>query len=326
MKPTDGKSRIQERARLSLLLLFCVYPLFRVNTAFARPPEEAEFSATSVLGEDIADWVDGLEKRPQSVGVFSVRVNQPLEQDYANIVEAELLKNLARNGFNNVISCTECKGAQVSVQDDRLVITKGTPDGDTLRRVGSKYPVDAFLAVEIYRTKFSVIAQVILYENTTGVVLNAERFHVAALSISEASAQVLLTVGLGKVLTPSSSISNSPLATMGNVSLLEELGFGKGGLNVGAITSSQNGTLVWVTPTLGFRGHWGRSALGWSLHLGAGYGFTSQANGFMFRGAYDFYLGPLASWGFEGGYFLPDHSVNTLQSFVGFHIGLSFGR
>jgi len=56
--------------------------------AIARPPEEAEFVAAGILGDDIAEWFSDIEPRPKSLGLFSIRPTHPLDQDYAAIIEA----------------------------------------------------------------------------------------------------------------------------------------------------------------------------------------------------------------------------------------------
>lgn len=299
--------------------------LLVTGTALARQPEEAEFAAAATLGEKISSWIDDLEPRPNSVGIFFVHANAPLEQDYANVVEAEILKRLSEMELQNVISCSECRQAQVSVEADKLVISRGNPDLETLKKIGKKYSVEAFLIVQLYRTKISVMAQVILYKNPEGTVMDAERFRVPAVNISDAAAQVLITAGPGKVLQGKVAGANE-IGTAVNIALLEELGFGKGGLTLGFLTDSVNGNLFFLNPTYGFRGNFGNTGIGWSLQLGVGYGMTPESKGVSFRGAFDIYLGALAAIGFEATGFAPSKTVDTIKSYAGFHIGLSLGR
>jgi hypothetical protein len=308
---------------------FIFVGLLWATTLTARAPDEAEFSAATTLGEDIGGWMAGLkDDRPESVGIFVVRANAPLEQDYATLVEVEVLKNLAREGFENVQSCPECKSPHAMVQGDHLVISKGNPDPVTMKAIGSHYNVDTFLVIDLYRTTFSVIAQATLYENPEATVVASERFRIPALNIADAPAQVLITGGLGTVLQGKTPITNRTYDTLlANLSLLEEIGFGKGGLNLGAVMDPHgNGSLYYLNPTFALRGHFGRSTMAWSWHLCAGYGLNSDAKGLVFRSAIDIYLGPLAAVGVEGGYFLVNKATSTLRSWAGLHIGLSLGR
>ena len=115
------------------------------------------------------------------------------------------------------------------------------------------------------------------------------------------------------------------LTTSVGVSLLEEIGFGKGGLSVGAILAPGN-TLIYVDPTLSFRGRFGSSSLAWNLNLGVGYGLLSSLKGLNARATYELLLGSWAVVGAEGLYFFPSDSTNSLKGYVGFHVGISIGR
>lgn len=292
--------------------------------SYARTPEEPEFHAAEVIGEDVADWIIGLEKRPNSVGIFSVRANFPLEADYATVIETEVVKYLAKEGMEKVTTCPECRAPQVTVDGERIVISKGLLDLETLKKIGRTQPVDSFLIIDIYRTKLSVVAQAVLYANTTGNLIAAERFSVPALNISDASAQLLLTLGIGKSLgAPSSADSGFTLAS--NISLLEELGFGKGGLNVGA-TMGGPSTLIYVNPTFGFRGRFGASAMSWLFSIGAGFGFTGGGKGISVRGSFEIFLGSFAVFGLEASYLVPEKSSIDAAGFGGAHLGISLGR
>jgi hypothetical protein len=174
-----------------------------------------------------------------------------------------------------------------------------------------------------------VVAQAVLYQNATGAVISAERFSVAAITFSDSAVQVLLTYGLGDIIGGSAGSNNSAgLSTAANIMLLEEVGFGKAGLNLGAVLGANGaGTLIFIDPTLAFRGHIGNSGLGWAFMLGAGYGFVGSAKGLALRAGYEVYLGQLAVLGFEGDYLLTQASTPaTLPGYIGFHVGLALGR
>jgi len=291
----------------------------------ARPPEEAELQAASVLGEDIARWVVKREPKLRSLGIYYVHSNVPLDQDFSQIVETEISKNLAQLELNEISSCAECRSPQVNVMEDRLVISRGAPDTETVKKMGKKYPVEAFLMVEIYRTKLAVTAQAMLIGNPSGQLMDGERFKVAALNMNDTSAQVMGSIGLGKIISGRGS-SSSDMSTSGNLLLLEELGFGKGGLNLGGI-SGEGSSLFYINPTILFRGRFSTSMVSYGASFGFGYGFASESKGFSARTSLDLFLGTMSLVGIEGVYFFPSNSsAETIKSFVGFHVGITLGR
>lgn len=300
--------------------------LFLASTvSFARPPEEPEINAARVIGERVADWIDDMERRPYSISIYSVHTNYPLEQDYSTVVETEVLKSLTDKKFEKVSSCSECRTPHVAVQDDKVIVTKGAFDVETMKKVGRKQAVETFLVIEIFRTKLSVVAEISLFQNGSGNLLGAERVKVPALNIQDAAAQFLILVGPGKEMGGTTP-TNAGMSTSVDLILLEDIGFGKAGLDLGGVFGGQN-TLFYLDPTLSFRGRFGNSYLGYGVTLGIGYGFATSAKGLAFRGAYDLFLGSLGVMGIEGIYFMPDKSgVKTFSSFAGFHVGIAIGR
>jgi hypothetical protein len=300
--------------------------LLASSLGFAKPPEEAEFHAAGVLGDRIGSWIGGLDQRPTSVGIFYVHTNAPLEPEYEGVVEAEIMKGLSKEGIGRVFACSECRAAAVNVQDDKLIISKGNPDLETFKRLGQNYNTDTFLVVDLFRTKLNVVAQAVLYQNGTGSVVSAERFTVPALTFSDSSVQVLLTYGMGQVLKSSGGTSTG-FSSAANIMLLEEVGFGKAGLDLGAVLGANGaGTLIYINPTLAFRGHFGATGIGYSLMLGAGYGFVGSSKGLVGRMGFETYLGQLAVLGVEGCYLVSQGTTPTLPGYVGFHVGIAFGR
>jgi hypothetical protein len=303
-------------------LFFLAFFLLGGPLAWSRAPEEAEFAAAEKIGEDVAEWIAGMERRPASLGIFNVYTNYPLEQDFSTVVETEIMKSLAKNDIQNVISCTECRINQVSVVNDRVVISKGAPDMDAMKRIGKTQPVETFLMVEIYRTKLSVLAHAVLYQNPSGVLISAQRFRVTAVSFSDAATQLVGTIGLGRSL----GVTTADLATSVNLSLMEEMGFAKGGLYLGGVISSA-GSLFYLAPSIAFRGRFGHGGIAWQLNLGLGYGLGGSAKGFVVRGGYDLTLGSSAVIGVEASYFLPSPAAtNILTGFLGLHVGFALGR
>ncbi len=297
---------------------------FASGTAFARSPEESEFLAASMLGDEIARWVLKLNRGPMAVGIFSVYANPPFDQDYSTIVETEIVKSLAKGGVEKVSTCPECRTPHVTVSEERLIIKKGAPDLETLKKIGLKQPIDAFMTVDLYRTKLAVIAQVIMYQNPTAVVIAAERFRIPAMNITDGAVQVLTSLGFGRVL--GGSASTSTLSTAVGLSLMEEVGFGKAGLALGVVTGG--GSLIYLNPTLAFFGRFGSSALVYSMNAALGFGFAGSDRGIVIKGSYEVYMGSLAVMGFEACYFLPatTASATTLSGYAGVHVGIAFGR
>jgi hypothetical protein len=290
----------------------------------ARQPEEAEFMAAEKIGEDVADWISGLERRPTSIGIFNVYSNYPLDGDFSTVVETEIMKSLAKSDFQNVQSCSECRANNVSIVNDRVVVSKGAPDMESLKRIGKNQPVETFLMVEVYRTKLSVIAHAVLYYNPSGILISAQRFRVTAVSFSDASTQLLLTAGFGMSL----GINPTPteLGTGVNLSLLEEMGFAKGGLVLGGAFGGSS-SILYLCPTLAFRGRFGHGGIAWLLGLGIGYGMGGSSKGLTTHASYDLTLGSLAVIGLEFTYFMPSPTVaNALTGFAGVHFGVALGR
>lgn len=304
---------------LSLLIFVVCLP------AFSRSPEEAEFKAGTTIGDEIAEWIGDLETRPRSVGIFYVHTNYPLDQDFSNIVETEILKGLAERGITKVSSCSECRTPQINVSEDRVVISKGAPDIEHIKQLGKRYPVESFLIVEIYRTKLNLIAQASLYKNPAGDLISAERFSVPALSVQDSSVQFLFTLGSGKMFGGTAAAGESTSSNSIGLALLEEVGFGKAGLSLHAIFGS--GSIIALCPTLAFRGRFGHSFLSYSINPGLGYAFGGGAKGFAGRASFELFLGSLAVLGADAIYFSPDKEDASInKGYAGAHIGISLGH
>jgi hypothetical protein len=291
--------------------------------AFADAPTEAEFVAAQRIGDEVAEWVDNLPKKPSSLGLFYVGVHAPLTEDFGNVVEVELLRGLAAGGVGRVQRCPECRVPTARVEDDRVILTKASPDKETFARFAQKLEVDSFLVVDVHRTKLRLRATVTMYEAETAAVIAVGTFSVPALAFSGASTQFLATIGTGRILSGNSM--STPLVL--NLSLLEEVGFAKAGLNIGGILGASEGTMLYLNPTLAFRGHLGRSGIGWAWTLGAGYGFVDSARGISGRMAIELFLGSLGVFGVEAMSLYPiNGTAPALQSYFGIHAGISLGR
>jgi hypothetical protein len=289
---------------------------------------EAEFLAANVGGEEISSWVQEFNPRPNSLSIFSVRTKPPLAEDFAGVIETEIYKNLTRLTDFRVQSCPDCKTPMIKVAGDRLVITKGTPDIETLKQRGRDAQVEAFLVIETFRTTMAVVMVANLYQTSSGEIIGSKTFRIPALSIGPSASMVLVNAGLGLLVGAKSSKSGGAPPLSLSVALLEELGFGKGGLTLGGVVSSDNGALAYLMPTLGWRGRFGSSGLYSLSTVGLGYGQAREA-GVASRVTYDLMIGSFTNIGLEAVGLVPiqkQKSSKGFSAFAGLHIGFILGR
>jgi len=297
---------------------------FFATDARAKTPEEAELVAMRYLGDKMAAWIHGMEPRPESIAIFAVNANAPLDADASRVFETELRKGLSDRGMNKVSTCIECRNPWVKVQDDKIIVSAGVADAETLKRVSGNHNAQTLLVIDLYRTKLKMGAHAQLLDAQSGDMLGVERFYVPALNFADTSAQVLVTFGVGSIFPKPASGEVTPAAS---ASLLEDIGFAKAGLTTGGIISSSNGTLIYCNPSIAFRGSFGNSGLGYSLMFGLGYGFVGSARGLDARVSFDLYLGSWAVFGLEYNYLYSQSNPKpTIPSYGGFHVGVSFGR
>jgi hypothetical protein len=317
---TDGPAfGLRFGAWLGLAAALALVPVHALGDA----PSEAEFVAAQRIGEEVAEWVEELPKIPVSLGVFYVSTHPPLTEDFGNIIEAQVIRGLTAGGVGRVQRCPECRVPTARVEDDRVILTKASPDKETFARFAEKLEVDTFLVLEVHRTALRLRATVTIYQADTAAILSVGTFSVPAMSFSGASTQFLATLGTGRIMTGTST--STPLVP--NLSLLEEVGFAKAGLNIGGILGASDGTLLYVNPTLAFRGYLGRSGIGWAWTIGAGYGFVDSTRGLSGRTAIELFMGSLGVFGIEAMYLYPiNGTAPALQSYVGIHAGIALGR
>ena len=306
-------------------------PYKQANAETNHGTDEAEFLAAKITGEIITGWLRNLEKRPESIGIFQINTNHPLKKDFSKVLEVELIKRLRSERIMRILACPECQVPQLRVQEDRVLITKGSPDLDTLKGLSKKYNVNTFLTLEVYRTKLSLMTMAKLFHAGSGEVLATESFRVPALNLRGAATQVMLQLGPGIPFggqdLGSEEAKNS---FVGNLALLEELGFGKGGLVIGFATGNKS-TLTYILPTIGWRDTFGNSSLQGLKSLGLGLGVSEGVQGLAIRGAYDLFLGSFVGLGIQGGFLLPfrenkPRSEKILSGFIGAHIIFTLGR
>lgn len=298
-----------------------IFILSLTEKSWAKPPSEAEFQAAADLALDVEDWLEGLDPKPASIGIFFIRSNPPLEPSYGEIFEKEISRVVTERALKLVL-CPECRVPQVEVIEDRLIVKKGAPDLEAMRTLAKKYQVDAFLAIELFRTKVNVVAQAHIYQAATAQVIAAETFKAPALDWSESALQILLTVGPAKG-------SGQGEGMAANLMILEEIGFGKGGLTLGGGGSGEQ-SMLYVLPTIGWRGRF-RSGTIYSLKsLGIGFGGSGGSKGVAARVAYDLFVGSFTNFGIAVAGFGPisqnDGGGGRGSGFVGVHLGISLGR
>lgn len=305
-----------------LRLLLLALTMVSSARVFARAPNESEFTAAAEIGDQIGHWVDQQQMKAKRVAIISVITGEPLEQDYASILEANILKRLNVLGFEYAASCSECRSPQLNVEGEVLVIRKGMPDSETMKKMADKIPAEGLLTVDVYRTKLYVMAQANLYRNGTAELIGTERFSAPAVSFEDRDVMFLTTFGGGKVV----GITESTYSYTANLMLVEELGIGKGGLSIGGVMSTAGGTLIEVNPTFVYTGRFGGTGFRWAGTLGVGFGMNGSAKGITARGSLEAFLGSWSVVGFEYHYFASDATGSAMTGFWGIHIGFSLGR
>lgn len=290
---------------------------------------EAEFLGASLAGEEIAAWFRDLSARPKSVSIFSTSTKAPLAEDFGNVLDTEIYKNLSRIDQLRVQSCPDCRTPQVRVMGDRIVLIKGAPDIETLRQKGRENQVESFLVVETYRTSLALMVVANLYQTSSGEIVGSKTFRIPAVSLGPSAAIILFNGGVGIELGgKNSSAEGQAPPFSASVSFLEELGFGKGGISAGGVFTADNGALFYVVPTIGWRGHFGASAIYSLTTIGLGYGQAGKT-GITPRATYDVMIGSFTNIGLEAEALIPiqgGEKDKTFSGFAGLHIGFVLGR
>lgn len=311
------------------IISFAVATLF-VQSAHAASPTEAEILAASITAEDIAHWLEGLSGKPGTIGIYAIRASSPLDQEYGSLLESQVTKEIQSKNIAKIMSCLECRSTQAKVVGDKIVVSKGMADLDTLRDMGKEAGVESFLTINVFRTQYSVISEATLYQVSSGDVIANENFKVPAFELTASAMQLMLVVGPGRVLGPTQINDDSVPFTV-NAIALEELGFGKGGLAVGGIFGHSAGKMGYIMPVIGKRSRLGATSLSTLASLGAGFGLTSTKGGVAFRGSYDLFIGTFTVIGLQAAYLVPVNGVksgsgDSLNGFIGLHLGLALGR
>lgn len=305
------------------LLFYILGALALVATPAFAGPDEAENVAMGYLADYLAEWIEDQEPKVESIAIFAINANAPLDAAASRMFESELRRELAARKITKVSLCVECANPYVTVKEDKVIVSQGVADTETLKKVAGKFPEQTFLIVDLYRTKLRMSAHAQLYNASSGETIGVEKWEVPALNLSDSSAQVIVAFGGGRALQTTSQ----DFVPAGFISLLEEVGFAKAGLTGGAVLGGSLGTMIYADPTIAFRGYLGNSGVSWSLMLGVGYGFVGTARGFHTRASLEILMGSWALFGLDGNYLIHSGSTKpTLPAYAGFHVGIAFGR
>lgn len=313
------------------LVASTVISLILLSSSMARGSAlgESNLQAATILAEDTISWIDQLTDKPASVALFQVRATSPVSQEYAQLIESELLRASKKASSVAFTSCLECRVPQVKVDGDNLVITKGMPDPETVKSLGVKTGAKSFLVLDLFRTNYSVYAEATLINARNAEVISVNQIRVPAFEIGESSLLFMLHGGIGRILGPTVGGLSIPYSI--NISALEELGFGKGGLTLGGIFAGQNGNLGYAVPTLGLRTQFGATPVHALASIGAGFGYAGSKAGAALRASYDLFLGSFTSLGVDAAYLIPVSGLvsgtsSALNGYIGLHLGVSIGR
>lgn len=294
---------------------------------------EGDLIAAADIAEDISNWIHGFKNPPKSIGIFSIKLPPSLDPSFANVFEAELVKYL-QAGKTRVVNCPECRTPRLKVKGERILITKGAPDLSTFMELGNNLEVEAFLALEVDKTKLSMITHATVYEVASGKILGADAFKASDLDFVESAMQYNLSFGpgfsFGKAANTNANPGSSSPPLVADFSVLEELSFGKGGFNVGSVFNAENNNYFYFLPTVGFRFRWGHSSLHSLITLGAGYGTGSAGSGGSGAIGINFYIGSFTFIGVKTTGIIPFNTKNNPDQgplgTVSLQIGLSLGK
>jgi len=313
------------------LILSCIFAFLSfAGKAQARPLTETDVLAASLTAGELGLYIDNLEKKPNNVAVFDVRVNAPLDPNFAEVIEGEIVRVLRDTKSITVMNCFQCRVPRVEVRDDKLVVKKGMPDQESLAKFGKELSVDSFLMIDVYRTRFSLITQVTLLQAMDGTIIGTTQIKVPALEWSEAGMLIMADAGpaLAGGGNPTTSSSTPNYNYSIDLAILEEVGFGKAGLVFGGV-GGPSGGLAYVTPTVAWRGRFGAFGISSLTSLGLGFGLSDNVGGIAARAAYTVLLGSFTVIGAEAVGMMPigTNQGNTpLTSAFSLFIGFSLGR
>lgn len=301
-----------------------------------------DIDAINLIGKDLTDWWGDLPKtKPVSISILSVKADDDITTDFTSIAEDVLLAAFSRAKDTSAKPCFECRRPRIVVHNDRLIVTKGVPNHDVLRALAKELELDSFATVYVSKTPLSLQVLVTVHSAPDGQVFASRIFEVQNFVLYDASMQFLLSAGLQWDLSFTRTMpSNPPVPLAIEFSWLQRIGrHTRVGLSGGGIFMGHSGNLGFVTPKIGWKVQFGRSAFAFAPSVQTGFGFRFPSTiegvipqpftfGLVSGLALDFTMGHFFYMGAKLDAYLP-FSHNNIQDFTyypGFHIGMAIGR
>lgn len=290
--------------------------------------QEGDILASEVTSQGLSNWIGEMNEKPSSVAIFATKAKAGVDADYPELLENRVLGGLKENTDLKVVQCFECRSLQLQMLDDRLVVKKGIVDAKTLQSLGGKLGVETVLVMDVYKTKLALFTQAMLYDVGSGELRASTLIRAPTLGWYE-SAMLIMFSG-GPVVLGGGNVSSVPEDTFGagfNLMVLEEIGFGKGGLGAHAIAHPTKGYLTMIGPVLAWRGYYKGSNIYSLKSIELGLGDTNGAKGIGGRVAYDVFIGSFTNVGlsFAGVSANSKESDKPINFAVGLHAGFNFG-
>ena len=299
-----------------LIVSLTLLSAFRASAA-----TEADFATAHQAGSEIADWVAGLDAKPKSLGVFAVRARAPLDDETADLVENATVRALMENKIATVTTCPVCKTKRVEVRGDRLAVDPDAAEIKVLREQAKANGTEAFLVMDVVPARLAVNIAAQLIETASGQPIATKSFKVPSLAWSESATQVLFTLG--------PTFTDEDVGIVGNALVLQEIGFAKGGLDLGFVNAGARGSLVYLLPTIGWRGDFGASGVHTLKTVGLGYGLSNSTAGLVGRLGYEVFIGSFTNIGIEASGLIPiqrhEAGKEPLSATLTLHIGFALG-
>jgi hypothetical protein len=313
----------------SIRFVLFILGLSLCGPAWSKTLTETELLAGTMTAEQIGDFLGGLERKPTNLAIFQIKLSNGMDPSLGEYLEGEINRVLRDSQSISMIQCNECRTPQIEVREDKLVVKRGSPDNETLAKIGKQLGVDSFLAVDVFRTKFSITTNVNLVQASDGSVLYSKQVKVPALDWSDDGLQIIIAGGPAQTSGGLSADSTqNKFSTAGHFFLFEEVGFGKAGFGVSSI-SGPTGNLVTLTPAVAWRSRFGTTGIYSLKTLGVGFGTSDGLGGVAFRADYSLMLGSFTTLGINFTQFSPigpkeDHK--PISSSVNLYVGFSLGR
>jgi hypothetical protein len=319
----------RQKMQVGILILIC-FIVLDITTAYAA--KEGDLLAAETLANDLKEWVLKAPNRPTSIAIYSTKFKPGVSSDFPEFLETKILSSIREFGEIKVVQCFECRTVQLELLEDHLVVKKGLADQKAMREMAAKLGVDHFLVLDIYKTKLAVFLQAMLYNAATGEVTESQTFRAPSIDWYESAMLINLNFGPG---LPSGGKDykgkdTEQFGVTGNLMVLEEIGFGKGGIIANYTSHGQKGYLGMLAPALGWRGYFKGSNLYSLRTLAIGFGESNSTKGLAFNFGYDIFIGSFTTVGFAGTGFLgsatnSDAGSQPITSVLSAHIGFNFG-